>query len=130
MSPIAERITAAMAAGAEGVAIRSGVKGLTEEDVREGKTPEGIAAIWLGRMMRRKTNKVVFEQEEHEEELRERYGAVDGKRIPVRPTLDKEIEEGDEWEAGEYVLEVHSDGTSKNERVCAAKWLSKRSLKY
>ena len=26
---------------------------------------------------------------------------------------------GDEWEAGEYVLEVHSDGTSKNERVCA-----------
>lgn len=37
---------------------------------------------------------------------------------------------GDEWEAGEYVLEVHSDGTSKNERVCAAKWLSKRSLKY
>ena len=44
---------------------------------------------------------------------------MDGKRIPVRPTLDKEIEEGDEWAAGEYVLEVHSDGTSKNERVCA-----------
>lgn len=44
------------------------------------------------------------EYAEHEAELRERYGAVDGITIPVRPTLDKEIEDGDEWLAGEYVL--------------------------
>lgn len=262
MSLIVARIAEAMAAGAEDIAARSGVRGLTKEDVRVGKTPEGIERIWLSRMMSRKTNKAIFEQEEqmaerqhqsnpfpllpysqlvyameqkhpgvydfslafaydaekidterlddaiqiaianhpafrgneqyyhleahkqgatsvgrvsgecraalgptglllirlnrilgdgysfglllediskayqgialepdyyfrylqqvenrkqtaeyaeHEQELRERYGAVDGKTIPVRPTLDKEIEDDDEWLAGEYILPISEE---------------------
>lgn len=261
MNPIAEKIAQAMATGAEDIAARSGVKGLTEDDVRAGSTPEEIATIWLRRMMSRKTNKAIFEQEEqeaerhhfpllpysqlvynleqkhpgvydiplalqydtrkidterlnvaimtaiknhpvfrgneqyyelraengnlyirlnrilgdgysfgllledickayqgielepdyyfrylqqveshkhtaeyaaHESELRERYGAVDGKVIPVRPTLDKKIEEDDEWIAGEYILPLAlseatwgkgaegGKGASVNERVCMA----------
>lgn len=265
MNPIAERIARAMAAGADDVAARSGVKGLTEEDVRLGKTPEAIANIWLSRMLSEKADKARMEQEEreasqkqfpllpysqlvynleqkrpgvysfafafsydanridtgrlneaihtaianhpvfrgneryyaieaipsmapiasiepitpngylhirlnrilgdgysfgllledickayqgisltpdyyfrylqqvenrkhtaeyaeHKAELQNRYSAVDGKRIPVRPTLDKEIEDEDEWIAGEYISPLPEGGkwASVNELVCHA----------
>lgn len=247
MNPIAERIANVMAEGTENIALRSGIKGLTEEDVRAGITPEGIAKLWLSRMMGKKTHVAILEQEEreaakgsypllpysqmvweleqqmqgiytfhfvlrynpekietdrlkaaigqaignhpvfrgneqyydivaeggelrfrlnrilgdgyslgilmedicrayqglalepdyyfrylqqvenhkrtteymaHGSQLMERYGEIDGGVVPVRPMLDKEIEDGDEWLAGEYTLVL--DREVDNETVCLA----------
>ena len=68
MSPIEERIAQTLAEGKENVASRCGIKGLTEGDVREGKTPEEIAKRWLARRLSQSTDKAIFEQEELEAE--------------------------------------------------------------
>lgn len=74
------------------------------------------------------------EYAEHHDALVAHYADCGTDTCPVRPTLDKEIEEGDEWLAGEYILSLPNSvseggkgatqwrdrGYSLNERVCLA----------
>lgn len=74
------------------------------------------------------------EYAEHRDALVAHYVDCGSDACPVRPTLDKEIEEGDEWLAGEYILSLPNSvseggkgatqwrdrGYSMNERVCLA----------
>lgn len=72
------------------------------------------------------------EYAEHRDALVTHYADCGTDTCPVRPTLDKEIEEGDEWLAGEYSLPLseatwgkgatqwRDRGYSMNERVCLA----------